>query len=87
MTMLWKELSTGIFILFLKLLGCPRTSLPLVYLGERGRKVRDGFLNSIFLHKLSRGKLEGGEGSAENKLTDAKTKCRSQTLAWSQLVP
>lgn len=67
MTTLWKELRTGIIIIiFLKLLGCARASLPLIYLGKRGRKVRDWFPASIFLHRLSRGKLEGGQGSAEN---------------------
>lgn len=42
MTVLQKMLKTGIFILFFfKLLDCPRTSLPLGCLGERGRKLRD----------------------------------------------
>lgn len=43
MAVLRKELNTGIFILFFKLLDCPRTPLPFRYLGERGRKLRDRF--------------------------------------------
>jgi len=34
---------------------------------------------------LNRGKLEGEEGTAENELTESKTKCSSQSFAWSQL--
>lgn len=55
--------------------------------GEEGKKTETGFLPVLILHRQSRGKVEEREGSTENDLTEEKTKCRSQSLAWSQLAP